>query len=93
MGLALRVGVVFAALGLILAIAGILRGAVPLNPLSIFLALLISGGGWGLVSWAIATAVVDVERDVERGDDEDEMQANGLPAANEGERSAGDTRQ
>jgi len=37
---------------------------VPLNPLSIFLALLISAGGWGIVSWAVATAVLDVERDV-----------------------------
>jgi len=43
---------------------GIFRGMVPLNPLSILLALLISGGSWGIVSWAIATAVVDVEKDV-----------------------------
>jgi hypothetical protein len=37
---------------------------VPLNPASILLALLISGGSWGVVSWAVATAVVDVERDL-----------------------------
>ena len=36
----------------------------PLNPLSILLALLISGGSWGLVAWAVATAAVDVEADV-----------------------------
>jgi hypothetical protein len=60
----MRIGLAFAGLGLILALVGIARGNVPLNPLSIFLALLISAGGWGIVSWAVATAVVDVERDV-----------------------------
>jgi hypothetical protein len=59
-----RVGLICAALGMILAIVGIVRGNVPLNPLSIVLALLISGGSWGVVSWAITTAVVDVERDL-----------------------------
>jgi len=60
----LKVGIIFAALGMLLAVVGIFRGMVPLNPLSIFLALLISGGSWGIVSWAIATAAVDVEKDV-----------------------------
>lgn len=60
----LKVGIIFAGLGLVLAVVGILRGMVPLNPLSIFLALLISGGSWGVVSWAVATAAADVERDV-----------------------------
>lgn len=59
--LPLRVGLLFAAAGILLAVVGMARGAVPLNPLSIFLALLISGGSWGVVSWAVATAVVDVE--------------------------------
>jgi hypothetical protein len=59
-----RVGIVCAALGMILAVVGIIRGNVPLNPASILLALLISGGSWGVVSWAVATAVVDVERDL-----------------------------
>ena len=63
-GLPLRVGLVCAALGIILAIVGIIRGNVPLNPASIFLALLISGGSWGVVSWAVTTAVVDVEHDL-----------------------------
>ncbi|MCX7668824.1 MAG: hypothetical protein N2439_01965, partial [Anaerolineae bacterium] len=62
--LALRVSLICAGLGLALAIVGIARGPVPLNPLSIFLALLISGGSWGVVSWAVTTAVVDVERDL-----------------------------
>jgi hypothetical protein len=59
----LRVGLACAALGIILAIVGIARGNVPANPLSIFLALLISGGSWGVVSWAVATAAMDVEKD------------------------------
>jgi len=65
----LKVGIIFATLGFLLAIVGILRGMVPLNPLSIFLALLISGGSWGVVSWAVATAAADVDRDV-AGEDE-----------------------
>ena len=43
------------------------QGTVPANPLSIFLALLISAGSWGVVSWAVTTAIVDVESDIERG--------------------------
>lgn len=64
LALPLRVGLICAALGMALAIVGIVRGNVPLNPLSIFLALLISSGSWGVVSWAVTTAVVDVEQDV-----------------------------
>jgi hypothetical protein len=64
LSLPLRVGLIFAALGMTLAVVGIVRGAVPLNPISILLALAISGGSWGVVSWAVATAVVDVENDL-----------------------------
>ncbi len=60
----LRIGLGAAALAIVLALVGIARGNVPLNPLSILLALLISGGAWGLVAWAVATAAVDVEADV-----------------------------
>ena len=62
--LPLKVGLFFALIAMLLAVVGIVRGIVPANPLSILLALLISGGSWGLVSWAVATAAVDVERDV-----------------------------
>ena len=64
LGLPLRVGIICAALGMILALVGIVHGNVPLNPVSILLALVISGGSWGVVSWAVTTAVVDVERDL-----------------------------
>ena len=71
LALPLRIGLVCAAVGILLALVGILRGNVPLNPLSIFLALLISGGSWGVVSWAVSTAAVDVEQEVgEAGADE-----------------------
>ncbi len=66
--LPVRVGLGFAAAGVLLALIGIARGNVPLNPLSIALALAISGGGWFLVSWAIATAAVDVEQDLHEHD-------------------------
>ncbi|MCO6452957.1 MAG: hypothetical protein J5I90_19390 [Caldilineales bacterium] len=65
----LKVGLVAALVGLILAIVGIARGAVPLNFTSILLALLISGVSWGVVAWAIATAAADVDQDLAEGDD------------------------
>lgn len=64
LSLPLRIGLIAAAIAILLALIGIARGNVPLNPLSILLALLISGGAWGLVAWAVATAAVDVESDV-----------------------------
>jgi hypothetical protein len=70
--LPLRVGLIFAAAGIILAIVGIIRGAVPAQPLSILLALLISGGSWGVVSWAVTTAIVDVETDLAQEEAHDE---------------------
>jgi hypothetical protein len=70
--LPLRVGAICAALGIALAVVGMVRGNVPLNPLSILLALLISGGSWGVVSWAIATAAVDVEQDIAEADEDEQ---------------------
>lgn len=61
----LKVGLSFGLLGILLTVIGILRGNVPLNPASIGMALLIGGGVWFLVSWAVATAAVDVEKDIE----------------------------
>jgi len=68
MNMPLRVGLIFAIAGVTLAVVGIIRGNVPLNPVSILLALGISGLSWGVVSWAIATAVMDVEGDIAAGD-------------------------
>src|SRR5574341_1984731 len=61
----LKVGLVFAALGIILTIVGIFRDpTTPATAWSLGVGSLISGVTWGLVSWAIATAAVEVENDV-----------------------------
>lgn len=67
----LKVGVSFGLLGLLLTIIGIVRGNVPLQPASIGMALLIGGGVWFVVAWAVATAAVDVEQDqIDRASEE-----------------------
>ena len=58
-----RVGISFGLLGLLFTIVGIARGNVPMHPASIGMALLIGGGVWFVVSWAVAAAAVDVETD------------------------------
>ena len=61
----LKVGFSFALLGVILTIIGILRDpTTPITLWSLSMGSLISGVVWGLVSWAIATAAVEVEKDV-----------------------------
>lgn len=61
----LKVGVVCAALGIILTVVGIFRDpTTPVTAWSLGMGSLISGLTWGLVSWAIATAAVEVENDV-----------------------------
>jgi hypothetical protein len=66
----LRVGLAFGLLGLVLTVVGIVRGTVPNNPASIAMALLIGGGVWFVVSWAVATAAADVEEDLSDATDE-----------------------
>jgi arginine exporter protein ArgO len=75
--LPVKVGLVCALLAMLLAVVGIARGVVPANPLSIFLALLISGGSWFVVSWAVTTAAVDVESDLAEAAAEPSAQAAG----------------
>lgn len=59
----LKIGVIAGSLGILLTLVGIVRGNVPPNPASIGMALLIGGGVWFLVAWAVASAAVDVERE------------------------------
>lgn len=60
-----KIGLGFALLGIILTVAGIFRDpGTPVTAWSLIVGSLISGGVWGLVSWAIATAAVEVEKDV-----------------------------
>ena len=63
-----KVGLSFGTLGLLLTLIGIALGNVPLRPASIGMALLIGGGVWFLVAWAVATAAVDVDRDLAEQD-------------------------
>lgn len=58
-------GLIFGLLGLALTAVGIVRGEVALRPASIAIALVIGGGMWFLVAWAVATAARDVERDMQ----------------------------
>ncbi|MEM7344359.1 MAG: hypothetical protein AAF485_08940 [Chloroflexota bacterium] len=61
----LKIGVSFALLAILLTIIGIFRDpGTPVTAWSLLVGSLISGGVWGLVSWAIATATVIVEQDV-----------------------------
>jgi hypothetical protein len=63
----LKVGLFFAALGIILTIIGIFRDpTTPVTAWSLAAGSLIAGLTWGLVSWAIATAAVEVETDVKQ---------------------------
>jgi drug/metabolite transporter (DMT)-like permease len=63
LSLPVKIGLGFGLLGILLTVIGIFRGNVPPNPASIAIALLIGGGVWFVVAWAVATAAVDVERE------------------------------
>jgi hypothetical protein len=65
LSLPIKIGLVFGALGLLLTIVGIFRGEVPMGPANILVALLLGGGVWFVIAWAVATAAVDVENDLE----------------------------
>jgi hypothetical protein len=70
-----KIGLVCAVLGILLTIVGILRDpTTPVTAWSLGMGTLIAGGTWGLVSWAIATAAVEVERDVADAEDRAETQ-------------------
>jgi hypothetical protein len=65
----LKVGLFFALLGIVLTIVGIFRDpTTPVTAWSLGMGSLISGLTWGLVSWAIATAAVEVEDDVRQSE-------------------------
>ena len=63
MTLPIKIGLGFGLAGLLLTLVGIVRGQVPLAPINIAIALLIGGGVWFVVAWAVASAAVDVEKD------------------------------
>lgn len=61
LSLPVRVGIGAALVACVLASVGLARGFAPLTPSTVLLALLISGGSWGLVAWAVTTAALDSE--------------------------------
>jgi hypothetical protein len=64
MGLPLKVGLLFGLLGALLAAIGLVRGAFePFSWRGLAMAIVLAGGSWGLVSWALATAMTEVGRD------------------------------
>lgn len=72
----LKIGLSFALLGIVLTIIGVFRDpATPVTAWSLGMGTLISGGVWGVVSWAIATAAVEVENDVQQAQLEAEPDA------------------
>jgi len=64
------VGLFFAAVAIVLSLIGLWRED-NLTLRNAALAIALGGGTWGLISWAITAAVLDVEHDVaSRGDDD-----------------------
>ena len=56
----LKIGLIVGLIGALLTVIGLIKGGfAPLTPWSLFFGVLIGGGVWGLVSWAIATAASD----------------------------------
>ena len=67
LGTPVKIGLVFAVVAGLMALVGwIIRPEyTSRSMLSLFLAVTISAGTWGLVSWAIAAAAVEVTREEE----------------------------
>ena len=64
LSLPVKIGLAFGVLGLLLTTIGIFRGQVPMAPANILVALLLGGGVWFVIAWAVATAAVDVESEL-----------------------------
>jgi hypothetical protein len=59
------IGVVAALIAIGLSVFGMVRNpeATPLNLRSLLLVVVLAGGSWGLIAWAIATAAVEAGKD------------------------------
>jgi hypothetical protein len=59
-----KIGLVVGLIGALLTVAGLLIGNLaPLTVRSLLLGILLGGGSWGVVSWAIASAAADAMQD------------------------------
>ncbi len=57
-----KIGLVLGLIGALLTVIGLLMGNLaPLTARSLLLGVVLGGGSWGVVSWAIATVASDVE--------------------------------
>jgi hypothetical protein len=64
-----KIGLVLGLIGALLTVIGLLMGNLaPLTARSLVLGVILGGGSWGVVSWAIATVAADVEADVASSD-------------------------
>ncbi|MHB0878288.1 MAG: hypothetical protein ACYC5O_19805 [Anaerolineae bacterium] len=59
-----KVAIVCATIAILLTVVGQLRHPEQMTVRSVLMGILIGGGSWGLVSWAIAYAVWDVEAEI-----------------------------
>jgi hypothetical protein len=56
----IQIGLVLGLIGALLTVIGLLMGNLaPATPRSIILGILLGGGSWGVVSWAIAAVAAD----------------------------------
>ncbi|NLF14555.1 MAG: hypothetical protein GX597_22425 [Anaerolineaceae bacterium] len=61
-----RIGLVVGLIGALLTVAGLVAGNLaPLTARSLLLGILLGGGSWGVVSWAIASAAANAMADGE----------------------------
>jgi len=59
------IGVIAALIAIALCVFGMVRNpeGTPLNVRSLLLVVVLAGGSWGLIAWAIATAAVEAGKD------------------------------
>ena len=66
LGRSVQIGLVLGLIGALLTVVGLFTGNfAPLTLRSVVLGVLLGGGSWGVVSWAIASAASDVLADGE----------------------------
>ncbi|MGQ9600478.1 MAG: hypothetical protein ACUVWZ_13780 [Anaerolineae bacterium] len=67
----IKIGLIVGLIGALLTIIGLFTGNLaPLTWRSLILGILLGGGSWGVVSWAIASAAVDATEDPDGPGDE-----------------------
>jgi hypothetical protein len=60
----IKVGLILGFLGALLTVIGLLLGNfAPLTARSLLLGILLGGGSWGVVAWAVASAAADAMED------------------------------